>query len=143
MKNIVVGLDSSERAPSVLRTAFKLAQQFQAKLFVVRAASLPPEIPVEALNPAGDALPARLVEIAQQSVERATANVPREWITGVEARLGTAWSVICEAAREQRADLVVVGTHGFSGLDHLLGTTAAKVVNHAPCSVLVVRDEVP
>ncbi|MEI8256834.1 MAG: universal stress protein [Deltaproteobacteria bacterium] len=142
MKNIVVGLDSSERAPAVLRSAFLLAQQFQAKLFVVRAASLPPEIPVEALNPAGDALPARLLEIAQQSVDQATSNVPREWLMGVEARLGTAWHVICEAAKEKHADLIVVGTHGFSGLDHILGTTAAKVVNHATCSVLVVRDEV-
>ncbi len=142
MKIIVVGLDSSERAPAVLRSAFKLAERFQAKLFVVRAASLPPEIPVEAMNPSSDALPARLVELAQSSVELAVSKIPREFLIGVEARIGTSWNVICEAAKEQHADLVVVGTHGFSGLDHILGTTAAKVVNHAPCSVLVVREEV-
>ena len=37
------------------------------------------------------------------------------------------------------ADLIVVGSHGYSGIDHLLGTTAARVVNHADRSVLVVR----
>jgi nucleotide-binding universal stress UspA family protein len=37
------------------------------------------------------------------------------------------------------AALILIGSHGYSGLDHLLGTTAARVVNHADRSVLVVR----
>ena len=41
------------------------------------------------------------------------------------------------------ADLVVIGSHGYGGLDRLLGTTAAKVANRAPCSVLVVRGKTP
>jgi nucleotide-binding universal stress UspA family protein len=36
-------------------------------------------------------------------------------------------------------DLIVIGSHGYGALDHVLGTTAAKVVNHADRSVLVVR----
>jgi universal stress protein F len=35
---------------------------------------------------------------------------------------------------------VVIGSHGYGGLDRVLGTTAAKIVNHASCSVLVVRE---
>jgi nucleotide-binding universal stress UspA family protein len=46
---------------------------------------------------------------------------------------------IVRLGRELDADLIVLGSHGFSGLDHLLGTTAAKVVNHADRNVLVVR----
>lgn len=53
---------------------------------------------------------------------------------------GTAWREIVAAARQEGIDLVVVGTHGRSGLSHLLlGSVAEKVVQHAPCSVLVAR----
>ena len=38
------------------------------------------------------------------------------------------------------ADCIVIGSHGYSGFDRILGTNAAKVVNHAECSVLVVRE---
>jgi nucleotide-binding universal stress UspA family protein len=142
MKTLVVGLDASPRAPVVLRSALALAERFGARLFVVRAAALPPEIPLEALSPTPDSLPVRLAEITQSSLDHAIANVPREILLGAEARIGTPWQVICDAARERSAELIVVGTHGYSGLDRVLGTTAAKVVNHAPCSVIVVRDEI-
>jgi nucleotide-binding universal stress UspA family protein len=42
-------------------------------------------------------------------------------------------------ARELSVDLIAIGSHGYSPVDHVLGTTAAKVVNHADRSVLVVR----
>jgi len=66
--------------------------------------------------------------------------VPAEVLGGTEVKIGVPWETICEAAREKQADLVVIGSHGYRGLDRLLGTTAAKVVNHAHCSVLVVRE---
>ena len=65
--------------------------------------------------------------------------VPAELVERVEARLGAPWQVICDLATVEKVDLIVIGTHGYSGIDHLLGTTATRVVNHAPCSVLVVR----
>jgi nucleotide-binding universal stress UspA family protein len=43
-------------------------------------------------------------------------------------------------ARAIGADLIVIGSHGYGGLDRVLGTTAARVVNHADRSVLVVRN---
>jgi nucleotide-binding universal stress UspA family protein len=53
---------------------------------------------------------------------------------------GVAWRAIVAAALEHAADLIVVGTHGRSGLHHLLlGSVAERVVQHAPCSVLVAR----
>ena len=40
--------------------------------------------------------------------------------------------------------MIVIGSHGYGGLDRILGTTAARVVNHALCSVFVVREsEIP
>jgi nucleotide-binding universal stress UspA family protein len=50
---------------------------------------------------------------------------------------------VCGAAKALDADLIVVGSHGYGTVDRLLGTTAAKIVNHAECSVLVVRPSKP
>jgi universal stress protein A len=56
-------------------------------------------------------------------------------------RIGTPWHEIVEAALELKSQLLVVATHGRTGLQHLLlGSTAEKVVRHAPCPVLAVRE---
>jgi len=53
--------------------------------------------------------------------------------------MGTAWDAICRVAQEEAVDLIVIGSHGYGALDRFIGTTAAKVVNHADRSVLIVR----
>jgi nucleotide-binding universal stress UspA family protein len=56
------------------------------------------------------------------------------------AREGYPPEVIVEAARELDVDLVAMGTHGRTGLRHLLlGSNAERVIEHAPCPVLTVR----
>jgi universal stress protein F len=65
--------------------------------------------------------------------------VPKDLFGSAEVAVGVPWQAVCETARKLEADLVVIGSHGYSGFDRVLGTTAAKVVNHAHCSVLVVR----
>jgi nucleotide-binding universal stress UspA family protein len=72
----------------------------------------------------------RMVETARKAGVRATA----------VARLGTPAPAIVREARRRRADVVVVGTHGRTGLSRfLLGSVAAGVVALAPCPVLTVR----
>lgn len=56
-------------------------------------------------------------------------------------RLGVAHDVILAVAREERADLIVLGSHGRTGLQRfLLGSVSEKVLAQAPCSVLITRD---
>jgi nucleotide-binding universal stress UspA family protein len=56
--------------------------------------------------------------------------------------MGTPWERIVTRAREGRHDLVVVGTHGRTGIKFvLLGSVAEYVVRYAPCSVMVVRPD--
>jgi nucleotide-binding universal stress UspA family protein len=55
-------------------------------------------------------------------------------------RMGRAQSEISDTAEAIAADVIVMGTHGYSGLKQLLlGSTADRVIRHAPCPVLTVR----
>ena len=65
---------------------------------------------------------------------------PDREIHVMKPREGRAYNEICETARKLRAGLIVIATHGFTGLQHVwLGSTAERVVQHSPCPVLVVR----
>jgi len=57
----------------------------------------------------------------------------------IEVRNGSSYRQIIEAAKEHKADLILINSHKPGLQDYLLGSTAAKVVRHAPCAVLVQR----
>ncbi|MBX3197874.1 MAG: universal stress protein [Labilithrix sp.] len=140
MKTILTCLDTSPRAPHVLSTAADLARRTGARLVLFRSVGLPPELAREdIIGVSPNALADRLVEAAKADLERFRADVPPELMAGIEVRVGTPWNAICAEATARSVDLIVIGSHGYGGIDRLLGTTAAKVVNHADRSVLVVR----
>jgi nucleotide-binding universal stress UspA family protein len=139
MKRILVALDSSPRAPLVLERAAKIAAATGAELFLMRAVGLPPELPAEAYRSSPNDLVEMWRQDAVRDLERAARSLDPKIVAHVLVLIGSPWSAICRAARERDVDLLVVGSHGYDAIDHLLGTTAAKVVNHADRSVLVVR----
>jgi len=140
MKLLLVALDSSPRAPKVLDAALHLAEKTGAKLRLVRAVGVPPEVPMTSFGVSPDGFLEVLLEQARANVAENASRVPPALLEGSETRVGTPWSAICDAAKESKADLIVIGSHGYQGIDRILGTTAAKVVNHAECSVLVARN---
>jgi nucleotide-binding universal stress UspA family protein len=140
MKRILVGLDGSERAPGVLATAIGIAQAQGARAVLVRAVGLPPDLPQDFWKTTEKPLLEVLTERTKRYLDECAAKVPAEVFGGVEVIVGASWQVICDTASRLAADLIVIGSHGYGGYDRLLGTTAAKVANRAPCSVLVVRD---
>ncbi len=139
MNRILVGLDASERAEGVLRTAMELAGATGGKLILFRAVGVPHEIPVEAYS----MTPANLAELLEREAQRyldgVAAKLPAGMVEAAVVHIGTPWQGVCDAADTHHANLIVIGSHGYSGLDRVIGTTAAKVVNHAKQSVLVVR----
>lgn len=139
MKRILVALDSSTRAPGVLAAAATLAEQANTTLVVFRAVGIPPDMPHDLLRVTDQRLEDILLNNANADLKRMTQGIPPARIEKVVATFATPWDGICRTARELGADLIVIGSHGFGGLDRLLGTTAAKVVNHADRNVLVVR----
>jgi len=140
MKKILVALDASERAPQVLAAAIRFAKPLGAKLHLYRSVSIPREIPVDLYIGEGGNLEVLLVQKSQKELLAFAAGVPAELLEGHHVDVATPWDGICRTAKVHGAELIVIGSHGYAGFDRLLGTTAAKVVNHAECSVLVVRE---
>jgi len=139
MKRILVGLDGSPNQDKVLQTAIELAQKTGGKLMLVRAVSIPAELPIAALSIEPNEVGPLLAAAARTQLEMLARRVPPELFDGFDITLGTPWRTLVERAAADNAELLIIGSHGYGGLDRLLGTTAAKVVNHASCSVLVVR----
>ena len=139
MKRILVCLDASPRAPFVLQTAADLAQRTGARLCVLRAVGLPPEVDQEMLVHAAATVIETMMGKAQTELAALTAKIPASVLDGYHVHIGTPWDTICREAKALDCELVVVGSHGYSGFDRIIGTTAAKVVNHCDRSVLVVR----
>ncbi len=143
MKKILVALDGSPRAQTVLDAALALAKLTQAKVLLFRSIGLPPAMPphVWALEQAS--LMEALRQDAERYLEEAKKAVPPALLLDARTAVGVPWQAICAEAKADDVDLILIGSHGYAAVDRLLGTTAAKVVNHADRSVLVVRSEHP
>jgi nucleotide-binding universal stress UspA family protein len=139
MDRILVGLDASPRSKDVLTAAANLASRAGGKLLLFRAVGVPHEVPVEAYSMSPVEVADLIRKQAQSYLDDLIATLPEAVRLGSIATIGVPWQAICDAAKQHHADLIVIGSHGYSGLDRVIGTTAAKVVNHATCSVLVVR----
>jgi nucleotide-binding universal stress UspA family protein len=140
MKKLLVCLDGSMKQTDVLRAAIAVARSSGARLLLFRSVGVPAELPAAAYSMAVDEVPALLQRQAEQALAELAETVPRELYAGKRVSVGVPWPTIERAAAEEDVDMIVIGSHGYSGLDRILGTTAAKVVNHADRSVLVVRD---
>jgi nucleotide-binding universal stress UspA family protein len=141
LQRILVALDGSKREEHVLAVAQDLAVRYATDLILLRVVGLPPEIPPDAWqNPALTVKEflEKKARIALEAREKALPAAVRSR-TLIEVVVATPWQGICLCAQAQTADLIVIGSHGYGALDRFLGTTAAQVANHAPCSVFVVR----
>jgi universal stress protein F len=141
VRRILVGLDGSEREAGVLEAAQDLAIRFESELILFRAVSMPPEIPPEAWQNPALTVKEFLERQAHRALEERERTLPpaiRSRV-GIEVVVATPWQGVCMRAQFHAVNLIVIGSHGYGALDRLLGTTAARVVNHAPCSVVVVR----
>lgn len=136
---ILVGADGSPREPRVLDAAIALAKDRGATIHLVRAMMVPVSIPTAVWTLQGEDFAQFLVEHGDKELAATAERIPAELRGSLMTRVGQPADVLVSLAEELDADLVVIGSHGYGGIDRVLGTTAAKVVNRAPCSVFVVR----
>src|SRR5215813_14160586 len=127
IERILVPLDFSENTPALLEWAAHLAEEHASRLILLHAYHLP----VEFQQLEGAYLPPDF----WQSVRGEAESTLRRFAGELQGK-----AVIVEEAAIRHADLIVIGTHGRSGLKHLLlGSIAERVVQKAPCPVLTVK----
>lgn len=143
VRRILVGLDGSARESLVLAAAQDLALRFDATLLLVRVVGVPPEIPPEAWQDPKLSVKDYLEKKAREGLDRCAKSLCESLASRhmLEVVVATPWEGLCLCSQNYEVDLIVIGAHGYGGIDRILGTTAARVVNHAPCSVFVVRAE--
>jgi len=140
IRRILAAIDGSPRAPGVFAAAAEIASRFDATLYLLRVILVPPEFPPGAAGMPSDPLPASLVEQAVDHLAEFAARRPDLAIEPPVIQEGQPWRGILRASEELDVDLIVIGSHGYHGLDRILGTTAGKVANLARRSVLVVHE---
>lgn len=143
LKRILFPTDFSENAAEAEHYACSFARQFQAEVHILNVIQ---DMVLVTPEPGSlFAMPGANLEEVRRSAEQALAKLPDPtWghdLSVVRAtRSGNPFVEIVRYAREQMIDLVILGTHGRTGLAHmLLGSTAERVVQKANCPVLTVR----
>ena len=124
MDRILVGLDASPRAEDVLETAVELARRTGGRLILFRAVGVPHEIPVEAYTMTPASLADLLEREAKSYLERITSALPAGLVLETVVGVGTPWQAICAAADHHKAEIILIGSHGYSGLDRLITPAA-------------------
>jgi nucleotide-binding universal stress UspA family protein len=140
---ILVGLDRSEHGDLALTRGLQLAAKLGSTLHVVHAVPFAPPvtpgaIPAVAMPPSADEVAAHLRRRLEMEAARWSTTDGR--LPTLHVRKGQPAKIINEVADEVGADLIVLGTHGRSGLERmLLGSVSETVSRHSSCTVLLVR----
>lgn len=135
-KRILVGTDGSRFSAAATARAIDFAKAYGGELLVVSVVDVPAEFYAEAPQAVEDMIAKARTYTAAVRQQAAAAGVPAESFIG-EAE---AYEAIIKLAAEQQADMIVMGSHGRTGLRRLLmGSVTEKVIGYAPCPVLVVK----
>lgn len=145
INKVLVPIDFSDYSKSALRYAITFAKQFNAELilvYVVEPIIYPPDfsmgqIAIPTVNTEWD-------ERAREELNKLAKNeIPAELKSKTIIKTGKPFVEIIDTASEEDVDIIIIATHGHSGVEHILfGSTAEKVVRKAPCPVLTLREPV-
>lgn len=138
-ETLLVPHDFSDDAEAALDAAVELARRLGARLHLLHVY----QQPVDVLSPYGIAIPPNvgpeLRAAAQTRLEKLAERIPDLQVQ-VHVAEGPPALAIAETAEALAVDLVVMGTHGRTGLRHLLlGSVAERTMRTAPCPVLTVK----
>ncbi len=141
LRRILVPLDFSDCSKKALQYAIPLAQQFNASIILLH---------VVQINFVGGEfgsidfplLENELRECRSKQLEAFARDQIRQRVpTETLLRIGAPVSEIVLAAKKLEVDLIIISTHGHTGLKHVfMGSTTENVVRYAPCPVLTVRE---
>jgi len=142
LKKILVPVDFSDCSIKALQYAITFAHQFNCSLTLIHVVQLhyggalygPLDFPLLEQDFQSESKK-HLMELSKKHIQ---GKVPAKTVS----RAGRPATEIAKAAKELHIDLIILSTHGYTGLAHAwMGSTAENVVRHAPCPVLTVREK--
>nr|WP_176426000.1 universal stress protein [Chromobacterium sp. ASV5] len=148
-RHIMAAVDGSNNSDKALSEAIRLAKFAQSQLTLVHIASLR-DLAVDSVGVFGGQQTHDLaLQQGEDALKRAQQMARGEGIQQVYCHLVKSWEgghemadQLVEYAQEQKADLIVLGTHGRTGLAHLfLGSFAQDMLRRSHCPLLVVRSD--
>lgn len=145
IKKILVPIDFSDYSKSALKYAVNFAKVFNAEMYliyVVEPVIYPPDFSMGQI-----AIPSVTIEMDERAKEELTKLAQQEIPADIQKHIiiksGKPFVEIIETAAQEDIDLIIIATHGHSGVEHILfGSTAEKVVRKAPCPVLTLREPI-
>jgi nucleotide-binding universal stress UspA family protein len=143
LKKILCPVDFSKHSDHALRYAVAFARLHKAELHLLHVMEMPVyTVSGDTIDPGYSVEAVRELETAaRKRLENLASRVQSEHdAVSFDLVTGTPFVEIVQTARKTDADIIVMGTHGRTGLAHvLIGSVAEKVVRKAPCPVLTVK----
>ena len=141
-RRILVPMDFSEGSRFALRHAIELAKEFESEVIGLHVIEVAYGVGEMGYVIDAETLRGKMNEEAERMLNQTLSEQEYEPARGL-VRTGVPYSEIVNVAEEESADLIVLGSHGRSGLSRFfLGSTSERVVRHAPCPVLVIRERI-
>ena len=142
IKKVMVPLDQSELAKKVLDMALSITDKFGAELLLLRIDHRPADLDADVVEQDLDYIDKETETLLDEALERLGPHQVARSAIKAEVRAGGLVDTIAAAAEEHMIDLVVMGTHGRSGLyEQLTGSTSEQIVAKTSVSVLVVKPD--
>jgi len=145
---VLLSIDDSVYSQAALRAVIAQSRSDGTEVRVLNVVEWPGDLPASLAFTPGAMAAGPIMDLHDETRRQAELRVASAaeqlraagFSVSHEVREGDARHVILEYAAEWRADLIVLGSHGRTGLDRfLIGSVSENVVRHAPCSVEVVR----
>lgn len=143
LETVLIAVDGSPTSYVAARQGLSLANQARAKAILLFVMETPSVLPMGPLSGYVVTSPPRTdADLAKAKTE--LQELGREFpqlVTEARVEMGDPTEVICETAASLGVSLIVVGARGHSaGMKWLLGSVSDRIVHHAPCAVMVVRE---
>lgn len=140
LKKILVPVDFSDCSRKALQYALPFARQFDASVVLLHV--IEPYIPVPEMTTVNfDVIRKQMLAGSEKELKALQRTIPADVVSEAVISEGNSYVEIVRAAKERGVDLIILSTHGRTGLAHVfVGSTAERVVRHAGCPVLIVRE---
>lgn len=143
-KQIVVPTDFSEYSDKALKQAIDIAKQYNSRIYLLHVVGSVIQCTIDyCLDPKTiNTVEQESIAAAKKMIQEQILKFPDSKTLEIVAdiRKGTPYEEILKAQQERKGDLIIIASHGKTGLiRHLMGSVAEKVIRQSKCSVLLVK----